>query len=993
LQVIEKILIRINLFILGLAIMLCYITASPLKAPVNYRSKYYPPNYYSSLSEHQWRLLKADSVLKTLSLEEKVGQIFMVSAYSNRDEKYYSKLEQQISKYHLGGIIFFQGYPNHQARLTNRFQSISKLPLLIGMDAEWGLGMRLENAFSFPKALTMGATNDPKLVEECAAEMARHCKALGVHINFAPDADVNTNPENPVINYRSFGSSSKKVSSFARAIVKGFKKEKILSSAKHFPGHGNTFTDSHHALPKIEESLSHLLLNDLLPFKDLIKDSVSSIMIGHLQVNSLDNTPNTPASISRKIIKDYLKGELLYSGLVISDALNMRGLIRNYPTGLAEIKAFKAGNDILLQTADIEIAYPAVLEKFVQKEIPLKDLDYSVTKILIAKDWAGILDSTTSINLDKISSSLITPKAEFLKEKIFEKAVTIVKNDQNLLPLSPSDSVATLAISAKVGNNFQKNLALYGETDNYVIPVKPSGVYDYQEILKKLEPYKKVIVSIHQTHNSDARDFGIGPETIEIVNKISQKSKVILCVFGNPYSLRLFKNQSTLICGYEDDLHAYKAVSKVIYSINKPNGTLPVSVKNNLFSIETGLFYKETNTLGLVNPLDVGLDPVKLKNVENIVKESIRSGEFPGAQILIAKNGKVAYFENYGNHTYQNTKSVEWQSIYDLASLTKVAATLQAVMLLHDQGKLDLDKTLSYYIPEIKNSDKANLSIRELLLHEAGLKSFIPYWRNTLGTNGGLNPEWYKKTPEPGLLQVSQDLYIKPQIKDSVFKWIINSPLNETKRHVYSDLGMILIQHIIERISQKPLHDFCEQNLFRPLGLTNTGYNLFNRKTLVNFVPTEYDKQFRGSQLQGTVHDPNAALLGGVAGHAGLFSNAWDLCKILQMNLNGGTYAGKRYFSEQTLKLFTNHTSSTSHRGLGWNKPLPDDQSVSEYAPTESYGHTGYTGTAVWVDPKNQLIFIMLANRVYPQVNNRMIKNKTRKRIHDAIYQSFVVEQ
>lgn len=977
-----------------LATFWSFFTGINEQSGIDYKAKFYPKNLQTSLTTRQWNLLWADSLLHTLTLDQKVGQLFVVSAYSNQKETDYQKLQDQISKYNLGGLIFFQGSPLQQAILTNRYQAISKIPLLIGIDAEWGLGMRLENAFSFPKAITMGATGNTKLIEQAAFEMGLHCKRMGVHMNFAPDADVNTNPQNPVINFRSFGGSPEQVGLFARAYVKGLKNAGILASAKHFPGHGDTNSDSHKSMPSINNSRAKMLEIEAAPFKALVQDSIASIMVGHLSAPAIDNRPNMPASISEPIIKGFLKGELLYSGLVITDALNMRGLIKTYPTGLAEVKAFKAGNDILLQTADIDIAYNAVLEAFKNNILSKKDLDYSVMKIMMAKKSAGVF-TQKPIVLNNILTDINTTKAQYLKQEIFNKAVTIVKDNKGELPLRNFDKqkIVSVSISGYPNNLFQKTLSLYGSQKSFSVPFKPTQPADWMAIANEAVTNDIVIVSIHNTHNSDAKNYGIVPETINMIRSMAQRTKVIVCVFGNPYSVKSLGEFNTVVCGYEDEPEAYTAVSNILFGINASNGKLPVNTLNSDLKINTGLQNAALQKLGFGNPLEAGIDAQKLERIRPLVMNSIAEGEFPGCQILVAKKGKVVYYETFGNQRYGMDEPVNWGTIYDLASLTKVSATLQAMMLLYDQKKIDLNQTLKYYLPETDSTDKANITIKDLLLHQAGLKSFIPFWTNTLNSYGQLDPSYYNtlKTSE-NTLKVADNLFINPVIKDSVFKWILKSPLNPSsfKKHVYSDLGMILLQRVIEKVAAKPLDVYCFENIYKPMLMENTGFNITDKKNVGIIAPTEIEKEFRKRSLRGTVHDPNAALLGGVAGHAGLFSNAWDIAKLLQMNLNKGIYDGKRYFSPETVDMFTADGSELSHRGLGWNKPKPDDGNVSEYASSDSYGHTGYTGTVLWVDPKHDLIFVFLANRVYPHVSNKLIKNKTRKRVHDIIYQSFL---
>ncbi|MGL4632319.1 MAG: glycoside hydrolase family 3 N-terminal domain-containing protein [Leadbetterella sp.] len=983
-------LIAINTVLIGF--LAVFLTATSYTSSSKIRQKFYPSNYKNSLSQSQWDFLFADSLLKTMTLEEKVGQLFIVAAFSNRDEKYYQKLESQIQKYNLGGLIFFQGNPITQAQLTNRFQLASKNPLLIGIDAEWGLGMRLDGAFSFPKALTMGATGDTKLVEQCAEEMAKHCKRIGVHINFAPDADVNTNPQNPVINYRSFGESSSKVSDFSKAFAKGLRKYRILSSAKHFPGHGNTKEDSHYTLPTILSSKEEILNTELIPFKELIKDSISSIMVGHLSAPAFDPRPNMPASISEPIIKGLLKGHLLYEGLVISDALNMRGITRQYPTGLAECMAFKAGNDILLQTENIDIAYPALLQKFLDSTFQEFDLNYSVRKIILAKKWAGLYSNTPkTIEISNISQDLNTSYASYLKQDVFNKAVTIVKHTDKVIPIenNPDQKIICLTVAKEENQDFLDALNTYGKVDHIRVGNKDS----YQKIIKlkeELSLYSTIIIGLHPSSQSDRRDFGLSNETIRALKDLSADLPIVLCVFGNPYSLRMFSGFDNIICGYEDEVEAYKSVADILHGVRSSKGKLPITTLNEEVQAQTGIHIQSsTDVLGMASPYEVGMDGSKLATIKSIINGSIQAQEFPGAQVLIAKDGKIIYNEAYGNMKYGELSPISTKHIYDLASLTKVSATLQAVMQLYDRKKLDINHTLSKYIPEVQGTDKANITIRDLLLHQAGLQAFLPFWMNTKKGRGGFDPNYYIQPTESSIThKVGENLYIKSIIKDSVLKWIIKSPKKESgKHHVYSDLGMILLQHVIEKVSGLGLDEYCQRNFYEPLQMTHTGFNIHKSNPLDLITPTEKDNEFRESQIHGTVHDPNAALLGGVAGHAGLFSNAWDLAKLFQMNLNGGTYNNKVYFSKTTSEFFSRNKSDISHRILGWNKPQ-NDGNVSQFASPQAYGHTGYTGTVVWIDPKYNLVFIFLTNRVYPNNSNLFLKNKTRKRVHDIVYQS-----
>ncbi len=944
----------------------------------------------------QKQALWVDSVLATMTLEQKIGQLFMIAAFSNRNENDYRRVEEQIRKYHIGGVIFFQGNPLKQAELTNRYQSAATIPLLIGIDGEWGLGMRLDDAFSFPKAITLGATGDADLIEKMGFEIGKQCKRLGVHINFAPDADINSNPKNPVINYRSFGESVSNVTNLSLAYARGMRKANVMGSAKHFPGHGDTGEDSHYALPVLNHTRKHIDEVETMPFKAMIEDSIASVMIGHLHVPQLDNSPNTPASVSEKIIKEYLQRDMNFNGLVVTDALNMRGLLKYFPTGAAEVKAFQAGNDLLLQTGNLDVAYGALHQKILDSTLSVNDLDHKVKKVLMSKYWVG-LNKYKPIDFSNLLLDLNNQQSKDLTQKIFDKAATVVKDDEGLIPLANSQNVsyASLSIAGKADNVFQKTMSYYSNITNYDIPFKPSKSSDWTWVVEQAAQKDLVIVGVHEMHNLDSRNFGVVPETIKIIRELQKQTKVVVCVFGNPYSLKLFDEFETVICGFEDEAEAHIAVANIIFGVNGASGKIPVNTLAADGKVNFGIDTKSLGRIGLGIASEVGMNQSKLSQIRFLANNAIENQEFPGCQVLVARKGKVVFFESFGNQRYGANEPVDGQTIFDLASLTKVTATLQAIMMLFDQKKLDINQKASFYLPELQNSNKKDITVKDLLLHQAGLKAFVPFYDNTIEVVGERNPKFFaRENLGNSYLKVSDSLFVKPMIKDSVFNWIIKSSLvssSNAPKYLYSDLGLILLQRVVEKVSGQPLDAYVDSKIFRPLGMYNTGFNISDKKSTQNIAPTEITNDYRKTPIKGSVHDPNAALLGGVAGHAGLFSNAWDLVKLLQMNLNKGFYEDNRFFSPQTIDLFIEKQSTISHRGLGWNKPSTDDGSVSQYASPSTYGHTGFTGTAVWVDPEKELIYIFLSNRVYPSAeNNKIIKNKTRKRIHDLVYESMM---
>lgn len=937
-----------------------------------------------------------DSVLTSMTLDQKVGQLFMIATYSNRTEQHYATIEEFIKKYHVGGLIFFQGNVRSQANLTNRYQKLAKTPLLIGIDGEWGLGMRLEDAPSYPKQITLGALENQALIEEMGRQVGNQCKRLGVHINFAPVADVNTNPDNPVINYRSFGESPKKVALYAASYAKGLRKAGVIACAKHFPGHGDTDVDSHYNLPIINHSRDRLENQELLPFRVLISDSIGAVMTGHLFVPALDNRTGRAATVSDKIVTNLLRNTLKFEGLAVTDAMNMRGITRLYGNGEAELEAFKAGNDLLLQPAHLPAAFEKIMEAIQAGELTISRLDASVKRILLAKYRAG-LSTWKPVELDTILDEINTKESEKLLEQIYAEAVTVVRVENGLLPFIQLDTLEIGLVAVNSSNDFPlyKEISKYGSVYNYELPFKPGSRQDWKHIVEQAETIDVMVVGVHDMNSLASRNFGVSASTLEMIEELNKKTKVIVVAFGNPYGLQLYNAIPNVLCAYEDHPGSYKAVAKILFGAQSSRGKLPVTI-NSMAKEGAGFISANTGRLIEAAPETVGVNSRVLNEIDRVVAQGIENNAFPGCQVLVARRGKVVYHKAFGTLRYGTAEKVTTETIYDLASLTKVTATLQAVMLLNERGLLDLNRRASYYVKELRGTDKENLVIADILLHQAGLRSFEAYWTRTK-TGSVFEGKYYSFQPKDGFLSVSEDLFVTSSIKDSVLQWIIASPFTSRKdregefRYLYSDLGLILTQRVVEVVSGQSLDEFLEQNLYEPLGMNSTGFNPLTRFPKDQIAPTEYDQIYRKSQIWGTVHDPNAALLGGVAGHAGLFSNAWDLAKLLQMNLQHGVYGGRRYLFPETLEHFAKNYTNKSHRGIGWNKPKDgaDLSSVASTASLSTYGHTGFTGTVAWVDPERDLIFIMLANRVYPNAsNNTLNKLETRKKIHEIINRS-----
>jgi beta-N-acetylhexosaminidase len=948
--------------------------------------------------EKQW----VDSVFSSLSLDQKIGQLFMVATYSDRNNAYKHYFEQLIQDYNIGGLIFFQGGPHRQVALINQYQSLSKVPLFIGIDGEWGLGMRLDSVIDFPKQMTLGAIQNDSLIYKMGLTIGQQCQQIGVHINFAPVADINSNPRNPVIGIRSFGEDRENVTDKSAAYMKGLQHCRIIATAKHFPGHGDTGSDSHYTLPVVSHSYQKLNETDLYPFKRLIADSLMGIITGHLYVPKLDSTPNLAASLSEKVITQLLKKQMGFKGLVFTDAMNMRGVSRGKTAVEINIKALLAGNDILLCPESVIETIKKIKAKIEKGTIAVEVIDEKVIKILHSKYWAG-LSNNGPISDENLSENLNTPTIKAGIRDLCEAAVTLVRNDKNILPLQKNDTYqfASVAIGASYNNEFQKTLSRFATFKHVISPDKPSSAEDINDIMRQVGDANVVIVSLHDRRTKLGMPYQLSAATAELIYGLQEKAKVIVCVFGSPYSIDKLPDSTSVICAYEDLADLETIVPQQIFGSLAFKGKLPVSVGSS-FPLGSGQTTNTTDKLIWGLPEQVGMNSGKLSNIDTIVKKAIQNKIFPGCQVLVARKGRIVYQKNFGTFTYDKPDDkVQTETLYDLASVTKVTATLQAVMLLYEEGKLDLKQKASFYLSELQHTNKREITIEELLLHRSGMIAFYPsLWERTLTSGRAPKPDYYSSVRDSVfVLQIAPKLFAKMSLRDSVWKWIGVSPLmnrrakNGQYPFNYSDLGLVVLQKTIERITKKTIDIYLQDNFYVPLQMTMTGYNPLSRFSEKQIAPTENDYSFRYQLLQGTAHDQMAAVVGGISGHAGLFSNVTDLAQLMQMNLQKGSYAGKRYFKPETLSYFNTLYDEANHRGLGWDK-APTNRESNYVAPSASrsgFGHSGFTGTMVWADPEQELVFVFLSNRVYPRAdNNELNRQKIRAKIHESVYQSII---
>jgi beta-N-acetylhexosaminidase len=945
------------------------------------------------LPESEW----VDSTLHTMPLEEKIGQLFMVATFSNRDETHYKYIDRLINDYHIGGLIFFQGGPVSQAQLTNRYQSRSKTPLFIGIDGEWGLGMRLDSTISFPKQMVLGSIQNDDLIYRMGADIAQQCRRLGIHINFAPVSDINSNPNNPVIGIRSFGEDRENVTRKAVAYMRGLQHNRVIATAKHFPGHGDTDADSHFTLPVLTHSAEKMSEVDLYPYKKMIADSLMGVLSGHLYVPSLDSTPQLASSLSEKVINGLLRKELGFRGLVFTDAMNMRGVLKTGRAAEVNMKALIAGNDVLLYPENVAETVNKIKDAIAKRIISEKIIDDKVKRILQAKYWSG-LNQYKPVELANLYNDLNTDGSRQLYRELCEASVTVVKNENSMLPIVSvvDNKMTSVSIGEGTSATFQKMLASYKPMRSFTFLDSSPG--QISEMLTYLQPYETVIVDVHGISSNPKRNYGVTAGMVDLVTQLKQQGKkIILCIFGTPYSIPFFPETEVLICTSQDGTDQQEIVPQIIFGALPSQGRLPVSVLS--FKTGEGVTTRTINRIAFGTPESVGMDGRMLKKIDEIANASIQDRVFPGCQVLVARRGKIIYDKQFGGLSYRYPDRVNQETIYDLASLTKVSATLQSIMLLYDRKQIDLDERASHYLPELLATNKEHFTIRDLLLHRSGLISFYPsLWDRTKTPGGGLLPHYYSSKPDSSyFLQVAPKLFAKGALRDSVWKWVVKSPMNLRKDkagqygYLYSDLGFLTLQKVIEKVTGQPLDLFVSSNIYEPLGLSYLGFNPLRRFSEKQIAPTEQDYRYRSQLLQGTVHDQMAAEVGGVAGHAGLFGTARDLAVLFQMNLWKGNYAGKKYFQPEVLPLFSRVYDEPHHRGLGWDKVPADGNSsyVSAQASVNSFGHTGFTGTMVWVDPDEDLLFVFLSNRVNPDAENTAITTqRTRRRIQDVVYTS-----
>lgn len=939
-----------------------------------------------------------DSVFNSLTPDERIGQLFMIRAHSNLGPEFEQKVEDEIRQYHVGGLCFFQGTPEHQAELTNRYQALSdKLPLFVAMDAEWGLGMRLkETAISYPKQIMLGAIQDNLLIYEMGRDLARQCRRLGVHINFAPVADINNNPQNPVINDRSFGESRGNVTAKAFQYLMGLQDGGVLACAKHFPGHGDTDVDSHLDLPIIPFGYDRLDSLELAPFRALSVSGIGGMMVAHLNMPAIDPRPNRPATLSHTIVHDLLRKRIGFEGLIMTDAMEMEGVAKYFEPGLADLEALRAGNDLILLPKDIGASVAAIRVALADGSLDSELFNESVRRVLRAKYRLG-LTQPQRVEVANIRRDLNQPRSEILKRRLIENSLTLVRDNTGLFGFEQLEKFrfASLALGDTNQTVFQATCSLFAPMAQFNLPSVPDSA-QVAHLLDTLQGYNVVLLSLHNMSRRPDTNFGLSDSVITLVGELCKRHVVALTVFGNPYSLKFFDAVPLVFEAYNDDPMTQSVTAQALFGAVDIGGKLPVTASPGA-RFGQGITKKfASKRMAYDLPEAVGLNRDTLQLMDSLVAELIAVGAAPGCQILVAKDGKVVWFKAYGHHTYDSlAPAVQLNNLYDLASITKIAASLISVMREVDEGVMDISKPMSTYVPELLNTDKKDLTVREILAHHAGLKPWIPFYEKTLIGLGRPSPELYHPAPMTCYeIPVAKDLYMADDYVDSIWQQVFYSPLQPDKSYKYSDLGLFLTARALQNLTRQPLDVFARRTFYRPMGLATTMFNPWKEGLAAQSVPTEEDNYFRQQRLQGYVHDMGAAMLGGVSGHAGLFSNANDLAKIFQMLLNKGMYGGRRYLKSQTITEFTTRFPGSTRRGIGFDmKELNPDlaQTVCPQASAGTFGHTGFTGNGVWADPERQIIFVFLSNRTYPVMTNRkLLDGDYRPRLQGIVYRALM---
>ena len=938
---------------------------------------------YSSLiqSEKKW----VDSVYTSLTLEEKVSQLFI--NWVSPEQSDFNVIRKLVEEDKIGGLIFSIGTTNSHIEWLNKFQTIAKTPLLVAMDAEWGPSQRLTDVFAHPWNMTLGAIQDNSLVRDISKRMAEQNKALGIHYNFSPSVDVNNNSKNPIIGNRSFGEDPNNVYLKAKAYIQGHKDAGVFTSIKHFPGHGDTDKDSHKTLPVINGDIKRLNNVELYPFRRLIEDGIAeSIMLAHLSVPALDK--KYPSSLSYKTVNNLLRDDYEFNGITITDALDMKGVLQD-PNINVDLRAFEVGNDIILMSTNVSQGVKLISESFKKGKISESRLSSSVKKILSLKAKSN-LKNFKNISTENILSKVNTSKDTLLYSKAMSSAITLVKNTNNILPLTNNKKYLHVAFGENDrGDHLYDKMNKYLNVDTYTND-------DITPLFNKTK-YDGILISYHGSSKSPYASNIIPKEIVEKINSISVNNNVVLNLFLNPYSLNSFKsieNFESIVIGYQNNMISQEVLADLLFGVSSFKGKIPVS--NNFFKVNHGLTFNKKNIIGFSRPSYEGFDTARLSYLDSIAKNAIDSMMTPGIQMLVSRKGKIVYNKSFGYHTYEKVNKLENNHVFDLSSITKILATMPLVLQEFDNKNISLETNLSELFPKKKLNEKGSISIKEMLSHYARLRPWIPFYEETLNRKEKPKSRFYKSNSKSTFsTRVSENLFLKSNYREKIFKSILDSELRDTLEYKYSDLPFYFLKFWFEDLYNKPLNILANEKIFEPLGLKRTMFNPHESISLEEIVPSERDDFFRHSKLHGYVHDEGAAMLGGISGHAGLFSNAYEVAIVLQAMIQKGSYNNQRLFSENSFNTFNYcyYCDNDNRSGVGFDKPQVEGKHGSTFGGVSmnSFGHYGYTGSIAWADPDEEIIFIFLSNRTYPTRENTLLQTSNiRTRAQEIVYKSLI---
>ena len=910
----------------------------------------------------------AQAQLDSLSMEERIAQLMMVPLYSKPGEpESAASVAALITDLGVGGVIAMQGDKANTACNLHHLDSLARqksgVGLLTAMDAEWGSGMRLPDGIRFPKAMALGAIEDVDLIRQAGRVAGYELRALGVDMDFAPVVDVNSNPDNPVIGNRSFGSDPEAVGTRGLAWAEGLRAAGVMACAKHFPGHGDADLDSHLALPRILSDSAMLSQIELPPFRHLIHGGVEGVMTAHLEVPALDSVTGLPTSLSPLVIGDLLLDSLGFEGLVFTDALTMAGVAEPVPPGTREIEALRAGNDILLFPSSPALVVDSILAALSSGRLDTARVNEACLKVLLAKQW-----SESAVPL--LGQLHLAALQRTLREHMLTRLGPV--------HTSRSDADVVLVIVGNRGEALEDRLRL-AVPDLEVIRHGKGALtpIDVAGLVRRVDGADHILLAFLDESNRPSRRFGIPAGGESLVHSLAELgAELDIALFTSPYALEhlpAVEGAGWLIAFHEDDL-TQEAAGAAWCLEGSALGRLPVDVAS--------------WTAGMGHPTPARRLPHASapagsrmgERLDSLANDAIGMGATPGLRLLVVHGDSIRFDRALGTLGDSAGTPVTRETLYDLASITKVATSTLLTMMTVERGMLDLNAPLSTLLPAregiVLDEELGRRTLRDLLAHRSGMPAWIPFYLD-LVAHDDTTAAALTDSVRSDWMELRPGRWMNPAWCDTIHHRIRTTTPRDPGQYRYSDLGYYLLQDVLESLWNAPLDQLADSLIHAPLGLQRIGYRPLSWSRLDDLAPTELDTLFRGDWVRGTVHDPGAAMMGGVAGHAGLFSDAHDLAVLLEAMRRGGEWNGVRLVRPETVQDFTARAfpEEDNRRATGWDKPgLEEDSGASGNAGSwSSFGHSGFTGTLAWTDPKGGWTAIFLSNRICPDAENRTL--------------------